>query len=135
MITPCRRGRGRRSISPGSAGSRDSASAGRVSVPRSMARICMTVSGSGIAPPASAKTRNGKTSGTASGEYVADELADVVVDSPSRLDGGRDRGKVVVGKHHGGGLPRHVGARAPHRHPDVGPAQRRSVVHTVTGHG
>jgi hypothetical protein len=39
----------------------DSASAGRVSVPRSIARICITVSGT--APPASAKTRKGTTSG------------------------------------------------------------------------
>jgi len=45
LITACFRGRGARSIRPGSAGSRDSASAGRVSVPRSIARICITVSG------------------------------------------------------------------------------------------
>ncbi len=61
MVTPCLRGRGGRSVSPGSAGSRLSARAGSVSVARSMARICITVSGSGTAPPASAKTRNGIT--------------------------------------------------------------------------
>src|SRR5436305_13719230 len=65
LVTPCLRGRGERSIRPVSAGSRDSARAGRVSVPRSIARICITVSGSGTAPPASAKTRKGTTSGTA----------------------------------------------------------------------
>ncbi|OHV20480.1 hypothetical protein BBK14_27835 [Parafrankia soli] len=64
-ITPSLRGLGGRSISPGSAGSRPSASAGSVSVPRSITRICRTVSGSGTAPPDSAKTRNGTTSGTA----------------------------------------------------------------------
>ncbi len=48
---------------PGSAGSRPSASAGRVSVPTSKASSCMTVSGSGIAPPLSANTMNGVTSG------------------------------------------------------------------------
>jgi hypothetical protein len=49
----------------GSALSRPSASAGRVSVPTSTASSCITVSGSGTAPPESAKIRNGTTSGTA----------------------------------------------------------------------
>jgi hypothetical protein len=53
-MIPSSRGRGARLISPGSAGSRPSASAGNVSVPRSMARIWSTVRGSGIAPPLSA---------------------------------------------------------------------------------
>ena len=57
--------RGGRSIRPGSAGSRPSARPGTVSVPRSIARICSTVSGSGITPPARANTTNGTTSGTA----------------------------------------------------------------------
>ncbi len=65
VITPSRRDRGGRSIRPGSAGSRLRASAGSVSVPRSTARICMTVNGSGMAPPERAKTKNGTTSGTA----------------------------------------------------------------------
>jgi hypothetical protein len=50
---------------PGSIGSRPSASEGSVSVPTSNARINITVSGSGIAPPASANSRNGTTSGVA----------------------------------------------------------------------
>jgi len=36
-----------------------------VSVPRSIARICSAVSGSGIAPPASAQITNGTISGIA----------------------------------------------------------------------
>ena len=56
------RRRGERSMIPGSAGSLPSASAGTVSVPRSTARICTAVSGSGTAPPDSAKTMNGTTS-------------------------------------------------------------------------
>jgi hypothetical protein len=56
---------GGRSISPGSAGSRNRARAGRMSVPRSIARICNTVSGNEIAPPDSAEIRKGTTSGTA----------------------------------------------------------------------
>ena len=55
----------RRCMIPGSAASRPSASAGSVSVPTSNASSCSTVSGSGIAPPPSAKTRNGVTSGVA----------------------------------------------------------------------
>ena len=65
LITPSEAGRGGRAMRPGSAASRPSASAGRISVPRSIARICITVSGSGTAPPESAKTRNGITSGVA----------------------------------------------------------------------
>ena len=51
-------GRGARSIRPGSAGSLPSASAGSVSVPRSMARICRTVSGRG------SLRRRGRSTGT-----------------------------------------------------------------------
>ena len=50
---------------PGSIGSRASASEGSVSEPTSKASSCSTVSGSGTAPPASANTRNGATSGVA----------------------------------------------------------------------
>jgi hypothetical protein len=49
------------------AGSRPSASAGRVSVPTSKASSCSTISGSGTAPLARAKTRNGATSGVVQG--------------------------------------------------------------------
>ena len=56
---------GGRSINPGSAGSRPSARAGTVSVPRSIARIWSTVRGSGIRPPEAAKATNGTTSGGA----------------------------------------------------------------------
>ena len=62
-MTLSERLRGGRCMSPGSAGSRPRASAGSVSVPTSNASSCSTVSGSGIAPPPSAKTRNGVTSG------------------------------------------------------------------------
>ena len=64
-MTPSERGRGGRSMLPGSIGSRPSASDGSVSLPTSKASSCSTVSGSGIAPPASANTRNGTTSGVA----------------------------------------------------------------------
>ena len=83
------RGRGGRSMRPGSAGSRPSASAGRVSVPRSMARICSTVSGSGIAPPDEREHQERHDLGDGVGEDVEDELADVVVDPPALLDGRR----------------------------------------------
>ena len=64
-MTPSERRRGGLSISPGSAGSRPRASAGTVSVPRSIARIWSTVSGSGTRPPDAANTANGTASGGA----------------------------------------------------------------------
>lgn len=63
LITLWEPGRGGRDMIPGSARSRPRARAGRVSVPRSMARICRTVSGSGTDPAERANTRKGTTSG------------------------------------------------------------------------
>ena len=68
-------------------------------------------------------------------EDVDDELADVVEDLTARLDGDHDRREVVVGQHHRGGLARDIGAREPHRDPNVGATQRRCVVDAVAGHG
>ena len=62
-------------------------------------------------------------------------LRNVVVDAPSGLDRRGYGGEVVVGEDHGGRLAGHVGARAAHRHADVGPAQRGRVVDAVAGHG
>ena len=39
------------------------------------------------------------------------------------------KGKVILKS----GL--HIGAGDTHRHTDVGPSERRSIVHTITGHG
>ena len=121
-------------MSPGSAGSRPSASAGSVSVPRSMARIASTVSGSGIAPPESANKRNGTSLGREVHEDVEDELADVGVDAASFLDRGDDRGEVVVGEDHRRRFSCDVGAGATHGDADVGAAQRGRVVDPVAGH-
>ena len=95
----------------------------------------MTVSGSGIAPPARAKTRNGSHLGDGVGEDVADELADVVVDPPAGFDRRGNGGEVVVGEDHRGGLAGDIGPRTPHRHADVRAAQRGRVVDSVAGHG
>jgi hypothetical protein len=43
--------------------------------------------------------------------------------------------KFVVGEHHGGRLPRHVGAGCAHGYADVGAAQGGRVVDAVAGHG
>ena len=134
LITPSERSRGGRSMIPGSAGSRPSASAGSVSVPTSKASSCRTVSGSGIAPPPSAKTRNGRHLGGRVGEDVEDELADVVVDAAAGRDGGDDRGEVVVGEHHRRRLAGDVGPGAAHRDADVRAAQGGGVVDAVAGH-
>ena len=119
---------------PGSAGSRPSASAGSVSVPRSIARICSTVSGSGIGPAGEREDEERHDLGHGVGEDVEDELADVVVDPPPLLDGGDDGGEVVVGEHHRRGLAGHVRAGPAHRDADVGAAQGRGVVDPVAGH-
>ena len=87
-----------------------------------------------MAPPDSAKSRNGHDLRDRVGEDVDDELADVVVDPAPGPDRGDDRGEVVVGEHHRRGLAGDVGARGAHGHADVGPAQRRGVVDAVTGH-
>ena len=50
---------------PGSAGSRLSDSAGKVSLPTSKASSCKMVNGNGISPPPSANTKNGTVSGVA----------------------------------------------------------------------
>ena len=95
----------------------------------------MTVSGSGIAPPLRANTRNGTTSGSRVGEDVEDELADVVEDLTPRLDSGDDRREVVVREDHRPRLARHLRSGQAHRDPDVGAAERRRVVDAVARHG
>ena len=67
-------------------------------------------------------------------QQVAQELPDVGEDRPAFLDGGDDRGEVVVGEHHVGRLLRDVGAGDAHRDADVGGLQRRRVVDAVAGH-
>ena len=67
-------------------------------------------------------------------EQVAQELPDVGEDRAALLDRGDDRGEVVVGQHHVGGLLGDVGAGDPHGHADVGGLQRRRVVDAVAGH-
>jgi hypothetical protein len=68
------------------------------------------------------------------GEDVEEELADVGVDPPARLDRGDDRREVVVDEDHRRRLAGDVGPRATHRDADVGRAQRRRVVDAVAGH-
>ena len=94
----------------------------------------MTVSGSGTAPPAKAKTRNGRHLGHGVGEDVADELADVVIDLPAGFDGRGDGGEVVVREDHRGSLAGHVRPGPDHGDADVRAAQRGSIVHSVPRH-
>ena len=128
-------GLGGRVMTPGSARSRARASAHSVSAPRSMARICSTVMGSGTAPPERANTRNGSHLGHGVREDEDDELADVVVDAATFLHGGSERREVVVDEHRSGRLSGHVRAAGPHGDADVGLAQRRCVVDAVAGDG
>ena len=73
--------------------------------------------------------------GRVGGQQVAHEAADVGVDAPPLLDRRDDGGEVVVLEDHVRGFLGDVGAGDAHGHADVRLAQRRRVVHAVTGHG
>jgi hypothetical protein len=68
-------------------------------------------------------------------EEVAEELLDVVEDSPALAYRLHDGGEVVVSQNHVGRLFGDFGAGHPHGDPDVGGLQRRCVVDTVSRHG
>ncbi len=61
-------------------------------------------------------------------------LFDIVVDGPAFLHRRADRGEIVVGQDHAGGLFRHLGSLDAHGDADVGLLQRGRVVHAVAGH-
>ena len=65
--------------------------------------------------------------------HEADVLEHVVVELAPLGDGLHDRGEVVVGEDHLGGVLGDLGARS-HRDADVGGLDRRSVVDAVPGH-
>jgi hypothetical protein len=92
------------------------------------------VSGSGTAAAGEREDQERDDLGGGVGEDIDDELADVVVDDPAGLDGGDDRGEVVVGEHHRRCLPGDVGAGLAHRDADVGAPQRWGVVDAIAGH-
>ena len=92
-------------------GSAPRASAGSMSVPRSTARIWMTVSGSGT--PNRHEGQVGDQFGDVGGQDIGEELADIREHRPPLLDRGHDAGEVVVEQDHVGGLARHVGPAPP----------------------
>ena len=124
--------RGGRRMASRSTGSSPRAIAGSPSVTRLIHRIW--TGSSGTAGRAAGQEHDPDLA-RVGGQQVADEAADVVVDAPPLLDGGDDRGEVVVGQDHVGRFLAHVGAGDAHGHADVGPAQRRGVVDAVAGHG
>jgi hypothetical protein len=67
-------------------------------------------------------------------EEVAEELLDVVEDSPALAYRLHDGGEVVVSQNHIGRLLGDLGAGHPHGDPDVGRLQGRCVVDTVSSH-
>ena len=79
-----------------------SPSAGSMSVPRSTARIWMTVSAERHPEQGERQVRH--QLGDVRRQDVGEELADVGVDGPALLDGRDDAREVVVQQHHVGGL-------------------------------
>jgi hypothetical protein len=69
------------------------------------------------------------------GEVVGEKAPHVGEDRASLLDGGDDRGEVIVQEHEIGSLARHVGPGTAHRDADVRLLQRGAIVHAVAGHG
>ena len=86
VITPSARGRGGRSIRPGSAGSRPSASAGRISVPEVDREDLHDRQRERDRAAAQREDEERDDLRRGVGEDVDDELADVVEDLTSRLD-------------------------------------------------
>jgi hypothetical protein len=68
------------------------------------------------------------------GQRPHDELREVVEDAAALFHGGFDRGEVVVGEDHVGGLLGHLGSAPPHRDANVGLPQGWGVVDPVSGH-
>ena len=114
------------------AGSTPSASAGRPSVTRLIQRIC-----------------SGSSAGTGASSAVVKtiETSLMLHESRNRMNlrrlskttrpsctASNDRGEVVVGKHHVGGLAGDVGPDLAHRDADVGALERGRIVDAVAGH-
>ena len=110
--------RGARLIVSRAGGSTPRAMAGGPSMIRLTHRTWSAVKGTGR--PSSWRADQGADGAEVRRELEPDELDDVVVDGPAPLDGGDDRGEVVVGEDHGGGLLAHLRAGDAHGHADVG---------------
>jgi hypothetical protein len=67
-------------------------------------------------------------------QEIVDELADVVVDRATLLDGVHDRCEVVVRQHDVRGFLGHVGARDAHGNADVGGLDGGCVIDPVARH-
>lgn len=66
------------------------------------------------------------------GEHVEDELLDVVKDTATLLDGGHDRGKVVVAENDIRGILGDIRTGLTHGNTDIGTAERGRIVDTIT---
>ena len=126
-------GSGVRSITPGWGLSTPRVMAGGPSAMRFTHSTWIGVNGTGR--PNERRAEDGADGAHVRGQLEPHELDDVVVDRAAPLDGADDGGEVVVGEHHVAGFLGDLGAGDAHGHADVGPAQRRGVVHAVAGHG
>jgi hypothetical protein len=95
----------------------------------------MWIGSSGTGQTEERRSRHRPDLGRVAGEHEAHELPDVVVDAPPLAHRRHDRGEVVVEQHDVRRLARDVSAGPAHRDADVGLAERRRIVHPVTGHG
>ncbi len=73
--------------------------------------------------------------GSARRHHQSDDFADIGVGEAPFLDAADDRAEIVVDQQDVGGIARHVGAVAGHRHADIGRAQRWRIVHAIAGDG
>ena len=82
-----------------------------VSVPMSRPTICSTPRARGKDAAAEGPDDERGELGDVVGEVIGEEASDVAEGGPALLDGGHDRGEVVVEEDEVGGLPGDVGAR------------------------
>ncbi len=133
-MTFCPGRRGRRAITPGSAGSRPEGEGGKGLGAEVDGEDLQDGQGQRDEAAGKGEQQERDDLGHGVGEDVEHELAHVVVNPATFLHARHDRGEVVVGEHHGGGLACDLGAAPAHGHTDVGVPQRGRVVDPVAGH-
>ena len=126
--------RGRRCMRPGVGASKPSPMASRTSTAKLIQRICSGRSGRAVRDREDPRTDEREDEAGQHDHLDPDVLHQVVVEPPTALDRGHDRGEVVVGQDHLRGVLGDLRAGDAHGHADVRTRERRRVVHAVAGH-